>query len=76
MQGESARQHGTGKDLESALFEKHKTIMALKGLTYGISTNLLWHEPKWNSANHGLELCNDEVGVIKRSGCICMEDQY
>ena len=49
------------------LFEIRKSIIAPKGLTYRISTNLPRHRPKWKSANHRLQSRNDEVGVIKRS---------
>ena len=28
------------------------------------------------SGNHGLESCNDKLGVIQQSGGECIEDQY
>ena len=31
---------------------------------------------KWKSANHGLESCNDEAGITKRSRGECMKEQY
>ena len=49
------------------LSEIRKSIIAPKGLTYGMSTNLPWHRPKWKSAYHRIQSQNDEVGVIKRS---------
>ena len=71
MQGESARQSGNGKALESALFEIWKTIKKRqnaktpKRLSYEMSTKLQRHGPKWKLTNYGLELRNDEVLVIK-----------
>ena len=53
-----------------------KTTMVPKGLTYGMSTELPQHAPKWKSANHGLESSNDEVGIIKRSRDECMKNKY
>ena len=63
--------NGNGKDLEM-----RKTIMVPKGLTYGMSTELPQHAPKWKSANHGLESSNDEFGIIKRSRDECMKNKY
>ena len=39
-------------------------------------TNLPRHGSKLKSANYGLRSRNDEVGVIKRTGGECKEDQY
>ena len=50
--------------------------MASIWLTFGMSTNLPRHRPKWKSANYGLEWHKDEGGVIKQIGDGCKEDQY
>ena len=68
--------NGNGKDLESESLKIRKTIMAPKRLTYGTSTNLPRHSPKWKSTNHGLESSNDEVGIVKRSRAECMKNQF
>ena len=67
--------NGNGKDLEFTSLEIRKTIMAPKWLTYGMSTNLTRHAPKWKLANHGLGSRDYEVGIIKPSRGECMKDQ-
>ena len=63
------RQSGNEKVLESATFEIRKSIMAPKWLSYGMSTSLPRHGPKWKSEKYRLELRNNnEVGVIKWRG--------
>ena len=57
-----------------ALLKIHKIVIAPKRLTYGMSANLSRQAPKWESANHGLKLRSDDVGIIKGSRGECMKD--